>query len=85
MRKVNVIEFVSLGKASLSSITSVQAQSQPEVYKHSRRVGHLTAGLGVRGGPDRDSGQQRRETRDHATQAVGRASEVRLFETAARD
>jgi hypothetical protein len=35
---------------SLSSITSVQAQSQPEGYKHSSRVGPLTAG---RGGPAR--------------------------------
>ena len=33
-------------KASLSSITSMQAQSQPEVHKHSCRVGHLTAGPG---------------------------------------
>jgi dihydrofolate reductase len=32
-----VAESTVTSKASLSSITSAQAQSQPEVYKHSRR------------------------------------------------
>jgi hypothetical protein len=39
-----VTESRVTSKASLSSITSLQAQSQPEVYKRSRRGGHLTAG-----------------------------------------